>query len=179
MSGNLIANRYAKALLGAAGTSNEEANKLASFLAAGAELFEVPEIKKVLKSPVMPGDVKEAVLNYVAEKALAGKMAQHFVSELVAAGRVDLLPDISAAFHTMLDEIRGVAHATVTTVVSLSDAEKTSLQETLSKVFKKNLTVDNKVSPKILGGLVVEVGNFALDLSVKAKLDQLAEHAQH
>lgn len=179
MSANLIANRYAKALLALAGDDAQKASQTEAFLAGAASLFEVVETRKVLKSPVMPVDVKRAVLKHVADKTSAGDAAERFSEQLLSAGRVGILPEIYNAYRRMLDEKRGVAHATVTTAEALEPATRTSLQETLSKVFKKNLTIDNKVDRKVLGGLVVEVGNFAIDLSVKAKLASLAEHAQH
>lgn len=179
MSNNLIANRYAKALLGIAGKDAGAADRFANFLATAAELFNIPESKKILRSPVMPADIKRGLLTFAIEKSNGGAEATKFAEQLIAAGRVGILPEISDSFHKMLDESRGVAHAVVTTAEPLSADLRGELEKNLSSVFKKKLTLDNKVNRKILGGLVVEVGNFAIDMSVKAKLESLAESAQH
>lgn len=178
MSANLIANRYAKAILGIVGSEAASASKFLNFLELANQLYTIPESRKVLRSPVMPAEVKRDLLNFVANKADTADQAQKFVEQLVQGGRVGLIPEIYNAYRRMLDEKRGIAHATITTAQPLPESEKKQLQDTLSKVFKKNLTVDNKTNPKVLGGLVVEVGNFSLDLSVRAKLDSLAERAR-
>ncbi len=179
MSSNLIANRYAKALLSIAGKDSATADRFANFLEAAAELFLIPESKKILKSPVMPAEIKRALLSLAVEKSNGGAEATRFFEQLITAGRVAIFPEISAAYRGMLDESRGVAHAVVTTAEPMDPNAKSDLEKTLSGVFKKKLTLDNKVDQKILGGLVVEVGNFAIDMSVKAKLETVAESAQH
>lgn len=179
MSANLIANRYAKALLSLAKNDHAKADQFSKFLEVSSELFHITEARKVLKSPVMPAAVKKDLLQFAGERAGAGPEVGQFITELLTAGRVGIIPEIHDSYRRLLDEERGIAHAKVTTADPLDAGTSGRLQETLSKVFNKKLTIDNKVDPKVLGGLVVEVGNFALDLSVKAKLDTLAEHAQH
>lgn len=179
MSSNLIANRYAKALLGIAGKDSAAADRFAKFLETTVELFEISESKKILKSPVMPAEVKRALLAFAVERSNGGPEATNFFEQLLNAGRVGILPEISESYRLMLDEVRGVAHAVVTTAQPVDGNTKADLEKTLSGVFKKKLTLDNKVDRKILGGLVVEVGNFAIDMSVRAKLETVAERAQH
>lgn len=179
MSNNLIANRYAKALLSIAAKDSGAAERYANFLETTAELFKIPESKKILRSPVMSADIKRALLAFAIEKSGAGSEATKFAEQLIAASRVGILPEIADSYRKMLDESRGVAHAVVTTAEPMPADFKGELEKTLSTVFKKKLTLDNKVNRSILGGLVVEVGNFAIDMSVKRKLETVAECAQH
>lgn len=179
MSNNLIANRYAKALLGIAGKDTGTADRYANFLETTAQLFQIPESKKILKSPVMPADIKRSLLSFAVERSNGGGEAMKFAEQLITAGRVGILPEIYSSYRRMLDESRGVAHAVVTTAEPMTSNLQADLEKTLSSVFKKKLTLDNKVDRKILGGFVVEVGNFAIDMSVKAKLETVAECAQH
>jgi F-type H+-transporting ATPase subunit delta len=178
MSVNLIANRYAKALFSLSSTDSKKAETYAEFLKTAASLFDIPESKKILKSPVMPSEVKKDLLNYARTKSQVGPEIEHFCDQLVSAGRVNLIPEISDSYSQMLDTQNGVAHAVVTTAEKLNDQESTELQKSLNSVFNKKLTIENKVNQKILGGVIVNVGNFAIDLSVKAKLEALSECAQ-
>jgi F-type H+-transporting ATPase subunit delta len=178
MASNQIASRYAKALLKIAGTDQSKAGGFALFLQAANQLFAIDETKKVLKSPVMPADLKRALLEFARSKSQAPSDVDTFSAQLIEAGRVNLIPEISSEFTRLLNERQGIEAGVVTTATPLSDNDRTSLQEALHGVFKKKINLDNKVDKKILGGLVVEVGNFVIDLSVKAKLESLAECAQ-
>ena len=178
MSSNLIATRYAKAILTLSETDSSSTDKILKFLEFVAELFKEPEIKKILKSPVIAGDVKAAVLKYAIEKTNAGETAHKFADQIIAASRVALCPQIFEALSKLVDERRGVAKATVTSAERLDNESVPAIEKNLSSVFGKKLTIENKVDTSLLGGFVVEVGNYVIDMSVKAKLEALAEYAQ-
>jgi F-type H+-transporting ATPase subunit delta len=178
MSATLIANRYARALLKMSESDAGLALRAENFLNACESLFEVSEAKKILKSPVMPQDVKKALLAYAAETSGAGKEFTNFAAIVVEAGRTTMIPDISRAFKHMLAEKRGVAEATATTAEPLSSELSSELNQTLEKVFKKKITLRNEVDKKVLGGVVVSVGNYTIDLSLKSRLNSVADFAQ-
>ena len=178
MSATLIANRYARALLKMSESDASFATRAENFLSACESLFELSEAKKILKSPVMPQDVKKALLSYAAETAGAGKEFSNFAAIVVEAGRTTMIPDISRAFKQMLAERRGVAEATATTAEAISPTMSAELVQTLENVFKKKITLKNEVDKKVLGGVVVSVGNYTIDLSVKSRLNSGADFAQ-
>lgn len=178
MSSSYIANRYAKALLTITEKDASLDDKALSFLSMCDELFEISETKKVLKSPVMPGDLKKAVLAYGAEKAKAPTEFVNFANQVVDAGRTAYLPQISKAFKDMLAAKRGFAEAVAVTAEPMTDAAKTELSAALEKVFQKKITLQNEIDKSVLGGFVVNVGNFTIDLSLKNRLNSVAEFAQ-
>ena len=178
MSANLVASRYARALLKIAEDDAGKTDKLVMFLQGASGLFESEDFRKVLRSPVVPGDLKLSILSYIAEKLNSGDSAKKFAEQLVNAGRVGVIPQIFEEFVRLVNERRGIATAIVTSAEQLSAGFIPELEVALSKVFSKKLTVENKVNKDLLGGFVVEVGNYAIDMSVKTKLEALAEHAQ-
>jgi F-type H+-transporting ATPase subunit delta len=78
----------------------------------------------------------------------------------------------------MLDEKRGVAEATVITAEPISDAIKKELTGALEKIFQKKINVQSEIDKEVLGGVVVRVGNYTIDLSLKNRLNSVAEFAQ-
>jgi F0F1-type ATP synthase delta subunit len=48
----------------------------------------------------------------------------------------------------------------------------------LEKVFKKKITLDSSIDKSVLGGVVVNVGNYTIDLSLRNRLNSVAEFAQ-
>jgi F-type H+-transporting ATPase subunit delta len=178
MSSNLIANRYAKALMKLTEGQPALSEKALGFLQACNELFAMPEAKTVLKSPVMPADLKKAVLNFVAQKTDSVKDFGGFADQVVDSGRTAHLPEIFKAYKHMLDEKRGVAEATVVTADPISDSIKKELTGALEKIFKKKITLQGEIDKEVLGGVVVHVGNYTIDLSLKNRLNSVAEFAQ-
>jgi F-type H+-transporting ATPase subunit delta len=178
MSSNLIANRYARALMTTIGGDAAKAKKATEFLAACESLFLLVESKNILKSPVMPADLKKDLLAYAAKQTDAGDVFVAFIHQIVDAGRTRIIPEIAKSFKKMLAESRGEAEALVTTADAMTDAAKADLTNGLAKVFNKKITLQNKVDRKVLGGLVVKVGNYSIDMSLKSRLDSVAEFAQ-
>jgi len=178
MSSNLIANRYAKALMKLTESNPALAEKALSFLSACDEMYKMPEAKRVLKSPVMPADLKKSLLNLAAQKTEAAANFSAFAEQVVDAGRTSYLPEIFKAFKKMLDEKRGVAEATAVTADPLTESTKAELTSALSKIFGKKITLTSEVDKSVLGGVVVKVGNYTIDLSLKNRLNSVADYAQ-
>ncbi len=178
MSSSFIANRYAKALLSISDKEDALADKAVTFLSLCDELFAETEAKKVLKSPVMPSDLKKAVLAYAADKAKAPAEFTNFINQVVDAGRTAYIPQISKAYREMLAAKRGFAGATAVTAEPMSDSAKKELTAALEKLFSKKITLENEVNKEVLGGVVVHLGNYTIDLSLKNRLNSVAEFAQ-
>lgn len=178
MSSSFIASRYAKALLKLTEADPSFADKALSFLQACDELFTLVETKRILRSPVMPPDLKKALLAYAGEKSNAPSEFVNFASQVVEAGRTGHIPEISKAFREMLAEQRGLASATAITAEAMSDSLKNELSNALGKIFNKKITLQNEIDKSVLGGFVVNVGNYTIDLSLKNRLNSVAEFAQ-
>jgi F-type H+-transporting ATPase subunit delta len=57
---------------------------------------------------------------------------------------------------------------------TLDDSSKGRVQDSLSRQYGDDLTFEYKVTPELLGGMRVRVGNDVWDGSVKARLDRLS-----
>jgi len=59
----------------------------------------------------------------------------------------------------------------ITSTYPLSNEEK----EEVKKFFPKQVTVENKVDPRIIGGLIIEYGSKIIDLSLKGKISSFGK----
>lgn len=172
-----IAKRYAKALLRSINNDLKRAEKYLDFFTAIKELFDEKKFKKVLVSPAIPADVKASMLNYAIDKVGQDNEFKKFISEVVAANRVDVIPHIETAMHQLVNEAKGVVDATVYSVTPLSNDDLTNLAKQLETMQKRKVILEQKVDKTILGGLIVKVGNSLLDLSLRTRLESLAHNA--
>jgi len=180
MSAKSIERRYARALFRAAKNNTEMGRKRLAELAPVAELFAIEAARKVLVSPVMPVDLKVALLDHALAKIpKADGELKKFISMVVEAGRLQFFPGIIAAFKEILDDAEGILKAEVTTAVTIDAGDLKKVSQALQERFgkKSKIELDQAVDPGILGGLVVRVGNSIIDLSVKTKLDMIAKSA--
>lgn len=106
------------------------------------------------------------------ETTLAGidPRAMNLAKLLVAKGRASLAPQIAEAYLGLVDEHRGIAHATVVTAIPLSDAERETVEKKLSEISGKQVIAHLEVEPGIVGGLVARIGDKVIDGSTRGKL---------
>ena len=162
--------RYAQAIFEIAQEANE-LDRWLSDLQLIATLVGDAEIKAFLESPKLHFKEKERLLT----ERLKGlnPVALNLVMLLVHRGRLHLAGEIAAEYQQRLDGERGIEHAEVSTAIGLDEAEPNKLAERLGKMLGKKVVIEAHTNPAIIGGLVVRVGDKALDGSTKAKLDTL------
>lgn len=99
------------------------------------------------------------------------EQSRNFFYALLKEGNFHLLPDISDGLMMMATRTDVIQKTMVTTAIALSDDEKEQFKAKLIAKYGENLDVDFKVDAKIMGGVIVQVGDKILDGSVVAKLN--------
>jgi F-type H+-transporting ATPase subunit delta len=164
------AKRYAQAAFAVA-LEYEEVERWAEDLDALATLMGEPRAAAFLESDKVADVEKRALL----EAALAdvNPRAMNLAQLLVDKHRADLADQIRQEFHELLDEHRGIARATVTTAVPMSEDETRTAAARLSEITGKQVIVQQRVDPDILGGLIAKIGDTLIDGSVRSRLTAL------
>lgn len=177
MSKERIAKRYAQALLDLCEGDLSQARAYYDQIAAVASVFELPELRKLLQSPVVSKDVKSAALKNMSEQLKADRLASLFLDAIADANRVGLIPDIAKALKAKINEADGVAEAEISTVIDLTPSDLEAVRSKLEPLIGKKLILNPTVDKSILGGFVVRVGTNVLDMSLKTKLNAMTKTA--
>lgn len=109
----------------------------------------------------------------VLERAGISGDVRSLVGVLIANRRLSALPQVIAAFGTLLAEQRGQQTAEVATAHPLSDTQRTQIVARLTEAGYSNVKLVERVDPTLLGGLVVRLGSRLYDSSIKSKLQRL------
>ncbi|MFZ1180125.1 MAG: F0F1 ATP synthase subunit delta [Herbaspirillum sp.] len=165
-----IARPYAEALFRVAQTSGLSA--WADLVSEMAQAAAHPDVKTLVQNPAL-SDRQIASTFVSILKTPLGVEAQNFVDVLARNGRLALLPEIAAQFHTLKNAQEGADDAQITSAFDLSGAQLEDMVATLEKKFGRKLTPTVKVDPALIGGMRVVVGDEVFDTSVRAKLQQL------
>lgn len=174
--GSSIAQRWARALYGIAG-SLQEASALSEQLSALTDLVTgSPELQRVLWTPIHPRKERRGVIGELCEALGVSRELRAFAMMLVEENRVRELPAIQAALSRMVDEASGRLVAEVTSARALGQDELEQLRQALSSRVNTDVTLETSVDPNLIGGVVARVGGLLLDGSVRTQLAHLREN---
>ena len=122
----------------------------------------------VFENARVPASQKLALV----ERALAGvdPLVLNLARLLVRRRRTSLGPQIAQAFQELLDEAKGISHATVTSAVPLTDETVRPCSGGSSRSPAGRSSFETQVDENILGGLVVRIGDRLIDGSTKSRL---------
>ena len=166
-----VARPYAEALFRVAKNGNlSDWSKLVS---AMAEVSTHADVKRLVEDPNLSNaQVIDTFLSLL--KSGVNDEVKNFVKILVDNGRVLLLPEIAVQFKELINADKGAADAEITSAFEMTDAQVNELLRTLEKKFGRKLNPSKiALDSSLIGGVVVTVEDEVLDLSVRAKLQQM------
>jgi F-type H+-transporting ATPase subunit delta len=141
-----------------------------------AMLAESDDLRRLVRSPVFTADSQSKALAAVLDKAEIAGIAANFLKVLTANRRLFAVADVIRAFRALVAKFKGEATADVTVAEALSETNLDTLKVALKSVTGKDVALNVKVDPSIIGGLVVKLGSRMVDSSLRTKLNSI-KHA--
>jgi len=133
-----------------------------------ADFLNAPNIRQQAKKDVLDrvfgGSVSDATLNFL--KVVVDKRRQFW------------LPWIIDGYIEGYHERMGELVVKVETAVSLDEGQQGRLREALKQKFDKDIILEERVKPDLLGGLVLRVGDSRIDGSLKSRLQTIGAALQ-
>jgi F-type H+-transporting ATPase subunit delta len=139
-------------------------------------LAESADLKRLVRSPVFGADTQIKALASVLDQAGITGIAANFLKVLTANRRLFAVADVIRAYGALVAKYKGEASADVTVAEPLSDKNLDALKDALKSVTGKDVALNVKVDPSIIGGLVVKLGSRMVDSSLRTKLNSI-KHA--
>ena len=171
-----VSGRYATALFELARDENSIDAVKADLDRFAAMLDESADLKRLVRSPVFAAETQLKALSAVLEKAEITGVSANFLKVLAANRRLFAVSEVIRAFNALVAKFKGEATADVTVAETLSDKNLEALKAALKSVTGKDVTLDVKVDPSIIGGLVLKLGSRMVDSSLRTKLNSI-KHA--
>ena len=141
-----------------------------------ALLGDSADLKRLVRSPVFSADTQLKALIAVLDRAGITGIAANFLKVLTRNRRLFAITDVIRAFRALVAKFKGEASADVTVAERLSDRNLDALKTALKSVTGKDVALNVKVDPSIIGGLVVKLGSRMVDSSLRTKLNSI-KHA--
>lgn len=169
MSITTVANRYAKALADVISDRGETA-AVASEIQTFAHLVHHSELREVFASPVISLERKRAVLNELLARLQLRPTTTNFLQLLLTNQRLHEIDAVQTSLAKELDVRAGIVSAEITTARALATAEQDELLNKLRQATGKQIRVDFKIDPEIIGGVVTRIESLVYDGSIKNQL---------
>lgn len=168
-----MAGRYATALFELARETDAIDRVKADLERFDSFIAESPDLLRLVRSPVFSADEQVAALSAVLQRAGIGGLAEKFLKLVTTNRRLFAVRDMIKGFRELVAGHKGQATAEVTVAEPLKDEHVGALKSALKAVSGKDIDLNVKIDPAILGGLVVKLGSRMVDTSLRTKLNAI------
>lgn len=131
------------------------------------------DLLRLVRSPVLTRTEQGKAISALAAHAGFSPLVRDFLAVVAKNRRLFAILAIIGGYLEKLAERRGEITAEVIAARSLSDTQLTLLSEQLRRSVGRRVSVDARVDPGLIGGMIVKVGPRMVDGSLRSKLQRL------
>ena len=176
MTSRAAARRYARALFDVSRAERLDLERVSGELSGAAALLTGNEaLHRVLVNPAIPAARKRGVIEQLLALSPVTPVLAKLLLLLAERDRLGLVPELVEAYRARLMEHQQVVRAEVTTAAALPADRVTALQEGLARLTGREVQLDVRVDPSIVGGAIARVGSTVYDGSVTTQLEKIKE----
>ena len=142
---------------------------------AGA-LEAVPDLLRVLTTPMVSVPTKTAILEQVLDSLQITPPARRFLHVVQHQYRMEHMRDIATVYRELVDRAKGRVRATVEVAGELAAEQQRDVAQALSEVLGRKIAAEFKSNPELLAGFRARVGSKLYDGSLVGQVDRLSRH---
>jgi F-type H+-transporting ATPase subunit delta len=132
------------------------------------------DLARLVRSPVFGADEQLKALSAILDKAGIKGLAANFLRVITTNRRLFAVRDMIRDFRMLVARHRGEVTAKITVAEKLNDSNLDALKSALKSVTGgKEIDLNVKIDPAIIGGLIVKVGSRMIDSSLRTKLNAI------
>ena len=166
-----IARPYAKAAFAYA-RENGRVAEWSRWLGVAREVVLSDEYSQLMRSPNIPlSQLVDLIASICgADLDVPGRA---LLSLLMENQRVASLPEIAEHFEALAAEDQNVAEVEIVSAVQLDESQRERLAAAMRRRLQRDVRLDCKVDPALIGGAIVRSGDFVIDGSLRGRLERL------
>jgi F-type H+-transporting ATPase subunit delta len=173
--GSKVSKRYAKALLSLGQEDGHFENYGKDLQDFSGFCEDHKEVLEVIANQIFPVEDRRKILKALLEKSAYSEVVKNFLNLLLDKNRIGIIPQITDHYERLTDDISNIARAEIVTPRLLKEDAKNRLEKVLGDLTSKTIKVEVKEDHSLIGGIVVKIGDWVLDGSVKTQLEGLNE----
>lgn len=134
-------------------------------------LAESRELQMYFFSPYFSSQEKKEGIEKVLEDG--DEYFVRFLEMLAERHRMPALFRLRREFDALWRKDQNLLPVSITSAVELDEKTTKDIGSKIEEQTGRTVELESSVDPDVLGGLVIQVGNFVLDTSVRSRLDRL------
>lgn len=170
---SILAGRYARAFFDLATEQKLLAKIEKDVETLHAVWAESGDFVKFAMNPLLSRNAKADAVAALAKKLKLQTLTGQFLAVMAKNRRLGLLVDVLKAFDVLLADAKGVLRAEVVSAVKLKKAQLDAVEKNIKDAMGRDVLLEARVDPNVLGGLRVKVGSVLFDGSVAYRLERL------
>ncbi|MGL5361789.1 MAG: F0F1 ATP synthase subunit delta [Bosea sp. (in: a-proteobacteria)] len=171
MSG--VSGRYAMALFELAGEAKAIDSVEKNLISFNQLIQGSTDLQRLIGSPVFTADEQVSAISALLSKAKITGLAANFIKLVASKRRLFALPGMISAYRGMVAESKGIVAAEVTLAEAPTARQLEDIRAALKGAAGKDVSVEVKLDPAIIGGLIVKMGSRMVDSSLRTKLNSI------
>jgi F-type H+-transporting ATPase subunit delta len=169
-----LAGRYATALFELARESKAVAKVEASLASVQKALSDSADFASLTTNASVSRDAAKRAVAGIAKAMKLDPLTAKTLGVLADNRRLAETGSVAKAFAALAAHDRGEISAEVTSAHKLTPAQSKAIAAKLKARVGRDVAIDAKIDPSILGGLTVKIGSTLIDNSIKTRLNSLA-----
>ena len=145
-------------------------------LEASAALVADDQMQSYLDSPSTSKDDKskaiQSLVTSIVGRALNTK-ENEFLSLVLDNDRAAALPSILSLFDDRSNSFDDAKAFTVISAYKLTATEEKNIVKDLAEKYNASVSIETSIDETLVGGLIIKLGDKVIDLSIKARTDEL------
>ena len=170
---SIVFTRYAGALVDLAEQAKSVEKVQGDLSALENMISNSSELAEVVNSPLVSQSKQAGAIDAIAAKAKFNKLTSNFLAVLVQNRRLDALSGVIKAYKKIIAQKSGQVEISLETSVKLTATQSKEFQKKIEKALGSSVSIEEKVTPEIMGGVIVTIGSYMIDDSVRRKLERL------
>ena len=171
---NSLARRYAQAIFNSAVSHNLTDAIMADLSMVERITKENPSFLKILNSPIVLKEKKKSVIKDLFDDKI-NPLTIDFINLVIDKNREDVLLIIKDEFEKLYNEAKSISKLTIESVIELNESQVSAIKEIMEKKLSKQLFVETRINPALIGGVRLLFDDNVIDGSLKEKLSQVEE----
>ena len=176
MTPRTAAMRYARALFDVARKEALDLKGIDGELAGFARLVADNEaLARTFFNPAVPAPRKRAVVEQLLRLHPLSPPVSRLLMLLAERDRLTILDELTRAFRDRVMDHEQIVRAEVTTAIPLPQDRVAALQQGIARATGRQVQLETRVDPSIIGGAVTRIGSTVYDGSVTTQLQKLKD----
>lgn len=168
----IISKRYGRAMFELAKNEGKVEEYLEQLSCIKKITIENPELLEIFDHPKVTINEKLILIDDLFTNGF-DKEVKDFLKLLVTKDRISSLIKMIKDFEELYYEYKNIVLARVTSATELEEDAKANLLVQLKELFAKEVIIEQRVDPTIIGGLLIEAQDKIIDATVKGKLEKI------